>query len=157
MLNKTQKTSTHFLIVIVLSFGISGRTFAMDAMDYLGGCLIAMGAGLAGAAAANTTLKDEDKKFTTAGYGIAGAFSCLAGLGYVAIAGSQATFEAEYHFKVENEKLAYQYRRLAKERCILNETCTPGGRAIVVDNETEIKKQGDKVFETTTSTIEPSE
>jgi len=57
----------------------------------------------------------------------------------------------------ENENLSYQLRRLSKERCLINATCSPGGRAIIVDTDVEIKKQGDKVFEVTTSTIEANE
>jgi hypothetical protein len=129
---------------------------AAEFMDYFSGCLISMAGGLAGTAFANTRL-ESGQKIDTTGYAIAGGLSCIAGMSYVGVTSSRAQFEAEYTLKSENEELSFQLKRLSKERCLLNDTCKPGGRAIIVDTETEIKKQGDKVFEVETSTIEPNE
>lgn len=127
-----------------------------DVMDYLSGCITGMGAGMAGTAFANSRLEDN-KRINTTGYAISGGISCLAGMGFVAIVGSQAEFNATWRLKKENENLTFQKIRLSKERCLLKNTCTPGGRAIIVDTDVEIKKQGDKVFETSTSTIETND
>ena len=124
--------------------------------DYLSGCLISMGGGLAGTAIASTRL-EPGSKIDAGGYAIAGGISCLAGMAFVGVTSGTAQFEAEYGLKKENENLTFQLHRLSKERCLMNDTCKPGGRAIIVDTEVEVKKQGDKVFETQTSTIEPNE
>ena len=127
-----------------------------DFLDYASGCTVGMGAGLVGAAFANTKLP-EGQKVNASGYGATAILNCLVAMGFVGIVGSDAEFEATWKMQKENENLSYQLRRLSKERCLINATCSPGGRAIIVDTDVEIKKQGDKVFEVTTSTIEANE
>jgi hypothetical protein len=145
------------LTLLAFTFA-SDKSYGAGFMDYFSGCLISMGAGIAGAAAANSNLSGaEDAQFDTGGYAVSGVLSCLVGVAYVGVVSSNAEFAAEYDIRAENERLSYQMKRLSKERCLLNATCRPGGRAIIVDGPTEIRKQGDKVFETTTSTIEPLE
>lgn len=145
------KFLTGFLLINALSSNAKA-----DVTDYLSGCLIAMGAGIAGTAFADSKL-DTGKKINTSGYAISGGISCLAGMGYVAIVGSQAEFNATYSLKKQNDNLRFQKTRLAKERCLMKRTCKPGGNAIIVESDNEIKKQGDKVFETNTYTIETNE
>ncbi len=142
---------------LILSTALISSTVAKaDFWDYFGSCMMAMGGGLAGAAFASSRLEDGGKMSTT-GYGIAGGISCLTGMAFVGVMGAQSKFETEYRLKEENDRLMFRYTRLSKERCLLKETCEPGGRAIIVDTPTEIRKQGDKVFETVTSTIEVNE
>lgn len=154
-MNANTLTKSVFLILFS-GLILKAQPAKAELLNYLSGCMTAMGAGLAGTGYAATRL-DEGQRMNTQGYVASGAISCLVGMGYVAISGAQAEFSASYKLKEENENLAYQYRRLAKERCLLKESCTPGGNAIIVDTDTEIKKQGDKVFETSTSTIEANE
>lgn len=152
-----QRVSNKFVVGSILAlFAFSRPAHAAEFMDYFSGCLLSMAGGLTGTAFANTRLKDGEK-IEAGGYAISGGLSCLAGMAYVGITSSRAQFEAEYVLKSENENLKFQLNRLSKERCLMNDTCRPGGRAIIVDTETEIKKQGDKVYEVETSTIEPNE
>lgn len=132
---------------------------ATSAAGYFSGCLTSMGAGMMGAAAANASANGNSSSagFSTTGYAITAAITCVAGMAFVGLGGSAASSATEYKMKIENEELVYELRRLNKERCLLANTCKPGGRAIIVDGPTEIRKQGDKVFETTTSTIEALE
>lgn len=142
--------------LLVASSLTSTAAKSAGALDYISGCLLSMAGGMAGTAFANTRIESE-QKISAAGYGIAGGLSCIVGMAYVGVTGSRAQFDAEYALKSENENLTFQLKRLSKERCLLNDTCKPGGRAIIVDTEMDIKKQGDKVFESVTSTIEAND
>ena len=139
-----------------LMFALPQQAKAADFIDYFSGCITSMGAGLAGTAYANTKLNPGDKISAT-GYAISGGISCLAGMAFVGIVSSQAEFNATWKLKLDNENLTFQRNRLSKELCLLKETCEPGGKAIIIEEAPTLKKQGDKVFETTTSIIETNE
>ena len=148
-----------FILVALLGASLVGGPATRakaDFMDYLGGCVMALGAGVAGTAFASSRMPSGEAISTT-GYAISAGLSCLAGLAYVGIAGSSAEFEATSSLKKEHENLTFQLKRLSKERCLLKETCTPGGRSIIMDADTEVKKIGDKVIETSTSSLETNE
>jgi hypothetical protein len=155
-----KKTKTRLIVwmaAAILAWGnLPQKAQAAEAIDYFAGCLMALGAGLAGTAFANQKIEGETK-INTAGYGIAGGLSCLTGMAFVGIVGNMTRSDIEFGLKKENAELSYQLRRLSKERCLLRDTCTPGGKSIIVDSEPEVKKMGDKVFETSTSIIEPNE
>jgi hypothetical protein len=154
-----RSTKSALLAISVILATTSVPAHAANIADYFSGCLSSMGAAIAGTAVAGSMIQNDDPsaKITTNGYAIAGVISCVSGAVYVGLGGSSATFESSHKLRVENEDLVYQLRRLSKERCLLSGSCRPGSRAIVVDGPTEIRKQGDKVFETTTSTIEAVE
>lgn len=137
-------------------FVFSSKGYSAEVMDYVSGCFMGMGGGIAGTALANTKL-EEGKTINSNGYAISGVLGCISAMAYVAVASSNEQFEAEYDLKRENERLSFEIKRLSREKCLLNNRCPLGGRAIIVDSEPEIKKQGDKVYETSTSTLEPNE
>jgi len=144
----------NIILLVLLMF--SRNIYATGAMDYVSGCFMGLGGGIAGTALANTKL-EKGISIKSEGYAISGVLGCISAIAYVAVSGSNAKFEAEYDLKKENERLSFEIKRLSREKCLLTNRCPLGGRAIIVDSEPEIKKQGDKVYETSTSTLEPND
>jgi hypothetical protein len=139
----------------VLFFCISAPVKA-DFEDYLTACMMGMAGGLAGAGVAASSL-EEGQTMNSSSYLIAGGITCMASMALKGAMTPQAKFEAEFDIRKNNDFLTFNLKRLSKEKCLLNNTCKPGGNAILMDSEAEIRKQGGSVFTTTTTTNEPND
>lgn len=135
-----------------LSFNSEAKA---GAIDYISGCLVSSAGGLIGTAVANSKL-EKGQRIETAGYAASFALTCLIGIGYVGIATSQATSDAEYELKKENLELNYTVRTMAREKCLLLGTCGIG-TGIIMESEPEVTKQGGQIIRSSVSTIEVNE
>ena len=137
---------------------ISSNGFAASWGDIASGCMMGMGGSLAGTSYIQATSLEEKDQLGTEGILIGAGLGCLGGMAYVSITSSSAKEIIEASLKSENGDLLAERNRLAKQKCLITGACTAGSKAILIETVGTVRtKQGDRIHESSSTTIEVNE